>query len=303
MINEKEKYEELEERMFGIDAIDVPFDDSTNDFDESLEDIDFSEFKGKEFKKAFSSANKKIDRKSQRKKKKPLSKDFAVNKRATITGGEKKLSKVIVPDNQKVIVEGVSKFILSQSPKDIAIKNIGYYKGEKLTELILTFNNNSLLDFDTEIFNPSAPLDYLYATSLNLNDKIEVAGGFVSYSDVLFNLLANPTLIVNAKFVFAGALLTQQKSQPLIATNKQITGVAKISPINLDLKVDNMQVANDIVYFNVMDALNRPFIPDGMDVFKYKVLAGMTVTMAFFYKQISLKRVLLEEARNSKILL
>jgi hypothetical protein len=51
------------------------------------------------------------------------------------------------------------------------------------------------------------------------------------------------------------------------------------------------------------ESLNRPFIPDGMDVIKYTVLAGMTVTMAFFYKQVNLKKVFFQEARNSKKLL
>jgi hypothetical protein len=50
-------------------------------------------------------------------------------------------------------------------------------------------------------------------------------------------------------------------------------------------------------------SLNRPFIPDGMDVINYTVLKGNTVTMAFFYEQISLKKVFYEEARKSKNLL
>jgi hypothetical protein len=46
--------------------------------------------------------------------------------------------------------------------------------------------------------------------------------------------------------------------------------------------------------------LGRPFIPDGMDVIEYKILAGNSVTMCFFYKQVSLKKVFIEEARTSK---
>jgi hypothetical protein len=216
---------------------------------------------------------------------------------------EKKINKVIVPDNKKVIVEGVNKFILSQQPKDKIVKNIGYYQGKKLNELVLTFNNNSALDFDLEIFNPSMPLDYLYSTSLNLNDKVKVAGGEVSYTDVLFNLLANPTMVVNCKYVFSGPNVSQQKAQPLKVQNQSIEGVVKIHPLNLDIEVDTMQVASDIVFFDIMENLNRPFIPDGMDFISYKVLAGNTVTMAFFYEQISLKKVFYDEARKSRILL
>ena len=108
----------------------------------------------------------------------------------------KKINDVIVPTDRPVIVKGASDFIVSQ--KNDQIKNIGYYKGKKLKELILIFNNNSAVDFEVEIFQPSMPLDYLYSTGQNLNDKIQVAGGSVSYTDVLFNMLANPTFIPNA---------------------------------------------------------------------------------------------------------
>ena len=64
-----------------------------------------------------------------------------------------------------------------------------------------------------------------------------------------------------------------------------------------------MQVAKDIVFFDFFDTINRPYIPDGMDVIKYTVLPNMTVTMAFFYDQISLKKVFRKEARNDKGLL
>jgi hypothetical protein len=147
------------------------------------------------------------------------------------------------------------------------------------------------------------PLDYLQSTSQNLNDKIQVAGGAVSYSDVLFNLLANPMLIVNARFVFSGPNMIGQQAIPLSVQNKRVDGVVKIDPLNLGLQVDNMQVFGDIVNFDIMKTLNRAFIPDGMDIMKYKVLANHTVTMCFFYKQVSLKRVFYDEARKSKKLL
>lgn len=315
-----EEYENLESRLneyIQDNAYDdfIDSEEPFNDFDDSILDIDFSEIQGNDFKKSFSRVNQKISKKQTVKSnKRPIAKskvsvkrtirDIPVKKNATIYGSQqRKIGKVIVPKDRPVIVEGISKFILSQNKKDTALKQVGYYKGKKLKELVLTFNNQSALDFDLEIFNPSMPLDYLYSTSQNLNNKIQVAGGAVQYTDVLFNLLANPTLIPNCKFVFAGPQVTKQISIPLEMKNKEITGTEKIEPLNLALKIDNMQVAQDIVFFDMMQSLNRPFIPDGMDVIKYKVLAGMTVTMAFFYEQVSLKKVFYEEARNSKKLL
>lgn len=290
--------------------------DLAEDFDNSLSDIDFSQVEGKDFKSSFRRINREIDRKSydRKRKKKPLTKEFGVGSttatftksKARIMGkGPKKLSKVIVPRERTVIVKGVSDFILSDSKEADAVKNIGYYKGKKLKKLLLTFNNDSALDFNLELFNPSMPLDYLYSTSLNLNDKIQVGGpnSDVSYSDVLFNLLSNPTLIPNATIVISGPSVSQQMAQSMLFKNKTIAGDEYIDPQNMNLNIDNMQVANDIIYFDIMNKLNRPFVPDGMDVIQYKILAGNTVTMCFYYKQISLKRVMFQEARNSKKLL
>ena len=320
-----EDYEDLEGRLHdflhesGHTDIyeDASADSPFSDFNEYVEEIDFSQLDGDNFKHSFSKVNKNISKRTVKRTnatrrskigapgRPKLTKDFAVKRRATLLGQKpKKISKVLVPKDKPVIVEGVSKFILSQSPKDNAIRQIGYYKGEKLEQMILIFNNNdSAVDFQVEIFNPSMPLDYLYSTSQNLNNKIQVAGGTTQYSDLLFNILANPTMIPNCKFVFDGPQLAKQVSIPLEINNKNIAGVLKVDPINLALKFDTMQVANNIVFFDMQEALNRPFIPDGMDVIKYTVLAGMTVTMAFFYKQVSLKKVFYEEARKSKKLL
>lgn len=309
------------EKYIGIDASLREFEDIeqsnlednnqdlNEDFEETLTDIDFSEMRG-DFKKSFKKVNHKLAIKKSTKKhvsKKPLTKEFFVKSKAFVESpNDKKLAKVLVPRDRKVIVEGVNKFILNGDSKDDSIKNIGYYKGEKLNELVLTFNNNSALPFNLELFNPSMPMDYLQSTSLNLNDKIQVAGGEISYSDVLFNLLANPSLVVNAKFVFASPTPTQtqqQIAQSLQVKNKQITGVEKIHPLSVQLKIDNLQVASDIVYFDLSKSLNRPFIPDGMDVIGYTVQPAVSVTMCFYYKQISLKKVFFNEARNSKKLL
>lgn len=228
-----------------------------------------------------------------------------IQERATITGNGRggTTKRIIVPSSQKVIVEGVDRFILSKGKQEDNVKNIGYYKGKKLRELILTMNNNSALDFNLELFNPSEPLDYLFSTSGNLNNKIQVAGDIVSYSDVLFNILANPTHLVNAKFTFSGATYQSQINQPLIFKNKRITGEQLVEPMQLALKVDNMQVIQEIVFFDIYNSLNRPFIPNGMDVIQYKVLAGNTVTFAFYYEQKDLRKFFFKEARESKKLL
>jgi hypothetical protein len=230
--------------------------------------------------------------------------EIGVDKRAVLYGrGDKKISKVIVPDNRKVIVEGVSKFILSTDKRADACKSLGYYRGEKLKKLVLVFNNDSALDFNLELFNPSMPLAYLHSTSLDLNDKIDVAGVDISYSDILFNLIANPTMIINAKFVFSGANSTPQMDIPLIIKNKSLDGITRIDPYSLSLQLDNMQVQEKQVCFDVQGIMNRPFIPDGMDVAQYKVLAGNTIVMAFWYKQISMKKYFFKEARENKNIL
>jgi hypothetical protein len=221
--------------------------------------------------------------------------------------GKKTTERILVPQDRKVIVEGVDKFILSNSKENEAIKNIGYYKGEKLKELVLIINNNTPNDFEFELFNPSMPLDYLFSTSDNLNNRISVAGdNKVSYSDMLFNILANPTLLPNAKFVCENPTnpiqALNQFNQSLIFKNKNIAGFEKINPIQNALNIDLDQKQNKIIYWDIIGTLGRVFIPDGMDVISYKVLAGNIVTFGFYYKQVSLKRFFFKEARDKKIL-
>lgn len=332
-------------------------EDEFDSFDASVDDYDFSNIEGSNFKNAFVKVNtkiakviapsdrpvivegktrvtqrpidytkigrvkqptqeklqkknqlveKRLNKNAQKRTIQPFSpsQEIGVERRATVIGKNKKLiSKIIVPKDKEVIVEGVSKFILSSDKKHDKLRNVGYYKGEKLKEMVLIFNNDSGVDFVVDIFNLSMPLNYLYSTSLNLNDKIQVAGGNVQYSDLLFNLLANPTMIPNCKFTFSGRQLSEQIAIPLEVKNQDIKGSEKINPVNLSLKIDNMQFANDIIFFDMQESLNRPFIPNGMDFISYKVLAGMTVTMAFFYKQVDLKKVFYEEARKSKEIL
>jgi hypothetical protein len=215
--------------------------------------------------------------------------------------------RIIVPQDRKVIVEGVDKFILSNTKESDAIKNIGYYKGEKCSELILIINNTTPNDFEFELFNPSMPLDYLFSSSQDLNARILVAGSNkVSYSDVLFNLLANPTILPNAKFIVTNPTDEAQKNlqfnQSLIFKNKNIAGNEVIRPVYNALNIDVDQTQNEIIYWDIQQTLGRVYIPDGMDVISYKVLAGNTVTFAFYYKQISLKKFFFKEARNKTIL-
>lgn len=279
---------------------------------EVIDEIDFSEIEGKSFRSSLNNFNRNYYKKNRKKysltpKELPLSKSFGVESRARIIGknnNPKDINRIIVPSDRKVIVEGVDSFILNNGKSCEGVKNIGYYNCKKLQELIITMSNDSLNDFNLELFNPSMPLDYLFATSGNLNNKVIVAGGVVAYSDILFNILANPTHIVNAKFAYAGTnstLVSNQISQPLIFKNKRITGDVKVEPLNTQLKLDIYQFQPDILFFDFQESLNRPFIPDGMDVIQYKVLAGASVTFSFYYRQKSNKRFFLKEARNKKL--
>jgi hypothetical protein len=347
----------LDQFLFGSDSK-SSYEDSDNfdEFDESVEDIDFSSLDGENFKTNFTKVNTKIQKvivpqdrsvivegTARRRFKRPevrkavkevkqtrdtqksasnnvsrrsnvikpfarrkVIQDLPVEKNATIRGRNRKLiSKVIVPRDREVIVEGISKFILSQDKRDEKIKQIGYKDGKKLKELILEINNDTDIDFNLNLFDPSMPLDYLYATSQNLNNRVTVAGGNAQYSDICFNLLANPPIIHSAYFTFSGpsGQLTKQTALAMKFINKNMQGYKKIDPVNLSLKIDNMQTFNYVIAFDLNDSLNRPFIPDGMDVINYTIFAGMRVTMAYFYEQVQIKDVFYEEARESKRLL
>jgi len=269
--------------------------------DDSFNDIDFSDFKG-DFKKNVKSISKKVSSRQPmpvKRKLNRLSKEFAVAKKTNIISkNEKSIGKVIIPRDRKVIVEGVNSFILADTKETDLYKKIGYYKGKKLQQLVLVFNNNSPVDFTLELFNPSMPLDYLYSTSQNLNSVIQVAGGQVSYTDVLFNILANPVFIPNATVTISGPLQTQQKAVPFLITNKFVNGFTKIEPLNLALQIDNMQVEGNNISFDFYDILNKPYVPDGMEIISYQILAGNTVTIGFFYEQKSIKKLFFPEARK-----
>ena len=280
-------------------------EEPVDDFSSSVQDINFSEFRGANFKKSFSKANHKIKFRTSLKKpsikhlgkNKPLSQDIGVEHWADIYGGQKKITKVIVPSDRKTIVQGVSKFILAQDTKSNSLRNIGYYEGRRLQEMVLIFDNNSAIDFTLSLFNPSFPLDYLYSTGLVLNDKIEVNGGVVSYTDLLSNITANPTAIRNAKFVIGGPRILEQKNISLQVQNKWVNGTSDITPVSLALQIDSMQVEGWTINFDISEMLKRPYIPDGMDVINYRVLAGNTVTMCFYYEQKSIKKFWFPDAK------
>ena len=292
-----------------IDTDDEEFENG-NGFD--ITEIDFSNLSGSS-KEKFKKIKRKTSTAKVIKKKQRLEKPTAKTKRIIAEKnveydfkqrkGSKTETQIKLPDNREVLIEGVDKFILSTDISATAVKNIGYYKGEKLQELVLIINNTSPTDLDIQLFNPSSPLDYLYSTSNNLNTRILVAGdNKVSYSDLMFNILANPTLIPNAKFAVAGVQKIAQINQPLTFINKNIAGHEKIFPIQNALNIDIDQQQNDILYWDIQKTLGRVYVPDGMDILSYKVLAGMTVIFGFYYKQVQLKKVFWEETRNVGIL-
>ena len=287
------------------------FEDEPDENVLDIEDIDFSNISGKNTQEKL----KKISRKTSTAKVVPKKKRLApansksrkivaekdVNYRFNKIKGRQTITTMQLPDDREIVLKGVDEFILSQN--NAPIKNIGYYKGEKLGELILIINNDSPIDFTLEFFNPSSPLDYLYATTDNLNNSIAVAGDFkVSYTDLLFNILANPILIANAKFVATGLQANAQFNQAMIFKNKNIAGHQKVMPIQNSLNIDIDQNQKQIVYWDIQKTLGRVYSPNGMDVMEYTILAGNQVVFGFYYKQLTLNKVFLPELRNKGVL-
>lgn len=274
--------------------------------DESLLDLNFSQFNGdlKSSLKQIGTELKKRKprpRKVARKKKSRLSKVVPVKGPTMINGREKEISRVLVPRDRAVRVEGASNFILSTNPDDTAAKTIGFYKGKPLKPLILIMNNDSPHDFTVELFNPSQMMDYLVSNTGNLNNKIMVAGGTAAqYSDIVWYMLANPTMIINGKFIVSGAAADAQRQQRLGFKNKNLMGEQFISPLSMSSNLDTMQFQSNTLNFDILRDLGRPSIPDGMETITYTVLAGNTVTFCFYYKQVLLRNEAFQEARNVK---
>ena len=287
------------------------FEDEPDENELDIEDIDFSNISGKNTQEKL----KKISRKTSTAKVVPKKKRLApansksrkivaekdVNYRFNKIKGRQTITTMQLPDDREIVLKGVDEFILSQN--NAPIKNIGYYKGEKLDELILIINNDTPIDFTIELFNPSSPLDYLYATTDNLNNRIAVAGDFkVSYTDLLFNILANPVLIANAKFQATGLQANDQFNQPMIFKTKNIAGHQKVFPIQNSLNIDIDQTQKQIIYWDIQKTLGRVFSPNGMDILEYTILAGTNVVFGFYYKQLTLNKVFLPELRNKGVL-
>lgn len=157
------------------------------------------------------------------------------------------------------------------------------------------------MDFTLELFNPSMMLDYLYSTGQNLNNKVQVAAGTgASYSDVVYHMIANPTLIPNAKLIVSGPQAQAQQNVSMAFKNKNIAGEQVVNPLNVPQNLDTMQFQSSVIAFDIMKQLDRPFIPDSMDVINYTVLAGNTVTLCFYYKQRKLKKFFWKEAKDKR---
>lgn len=315
------------------------FDEGFDEIDDLLDDFDFSNFDGNSFPENFAKVKSKIKkvivptnrtlivegetsqtskmnlpkraarsltRKTSIKKQQQNVVDIPVEEGAVIKGRNGKLvSKIIIPKSRNVIVEGASKLMLSEDKRDDLVKKLGYFNGKKLQELIIQIDNTGEVDFPLNLFDPSMPLDYLYNTSQNLNNKIVVGGGALQYSDLMFNILANPPIIHSAYFTFEGTQgqIRNQESLAMQFVNKNAQGFRKVDPVNLSLKIDNMQTFNNVIAFDLHDSLNRPFVPDGMDTINYTIYAGVQATLVFFYEQVHLKDLYYEEARKSKTLL
>lgn len=342
-IQEYDLHGRLNQFLSGERSEDSFNDDDFDHIDTLIDDIDFTNFDGDNFKQNFARVKSKINKvvvpagrevviegrkrpariskipmpKSGQKsslksdssiKQKPDIQDIPVQdgEQVILKGRNKKLvSKVMIPKDRNVIVEGASKMMLSEDKRNNLVKQLGYFQGKKLQELIIEIDNQSENDFPVALFDPSMPLDYLYSTSQNLNNRITVGGGALQYSDLMFNILANPPLIHSAYITIEGTN-SQILSQEVLAmqfANKNAQGYKKIDPVNLSLKLDTMQFFNNVIAFDLHESLNRPFIPDGMDVINYTIYAGVKATIVFFYEQIHIKDVYYDEARKSKILL
>jgi len=318
---ETEYPDEIEgERSEGIivaDELDgLDFSNLNGDFKSSLKKLTgHSERKNKEFKKRakVDVGNSKNRRKTSNKKivnSLKLKDSWGVNKKATIVSNKRNaISDIYVPDDRKVIINGVNQFILSDSQDIDDAKNIGYYKGKKLKEMVFIVNNDGSNDFNFEFFNPSSPLDYYQATGQNINDRISVSGSNVDgvqFTDVLWNMQSNPTNIHGCRVTITSPsnnIMFEQRQQDFNLIQKDLRACVVIRSVNIGQLLDAYQFQGNIISFNFNKELKRPYIPDGMDVLKYTIKAGCTVSIAFYYEQKMLKKYFYKEARDNKLLM
>jgi hypothetical protein len=239
-----------------------------------------------------------------------LHKDWGVKKFANIQSkGRKAITNVIVPRDRKTIIEGVNRFILSDNCGAVDLKSIGYCNGKKLKEMVFIINNEGNINYTVEFFNPSTPMDYYQATSQNINDKISVAGqnvNGVQYTDVMWHMMSNPTRIINSKIVITApndTILFAQRDFNFGITQKDLRAYTDTEPINIPQLLDKFQFQSNILAFNFQNELNRPYVPDGMDILRYTILAGCTVSIAFYYEQKMLKKYFYKDLRDNKHIL
>jgi hypothetical protein len=264
---------------------------------EEIDDIDFSELRGG-VKTSLKKANTKVN---QKKKKRPMVRTKGGLKRRVPRKKKKRIeAKVLVSDDRKIIIEGVDKFMMSND--NDSEKKIGWYKGEKLKQLAFTIDNTDGVEFEVDLFRPSERTSYLIANSQDLNDKIIVgAGTTVSYQDIVMNMLSNPAMLLHVQMTFAGQNVSGQLNQPLRFMSSNIASEQVVKPVATQLFFDIQQFQNNTVRFSLIDRLQRGYVPDGLDWIRYKVLAGTSVNMVFFYKQQHLKDFFFKETRNNSV--
>lgn len=225
--------------------------------------------------------------------------------------GKKDNSKgsISVPSDREVIINGVNNFILNKEDCGaLDLKSIGYCNGKKLKEMVFIINNEGNIDFTAELFNPSTPMDYYQATSQNINDKISVAGqgvDGVQYTDVLSHMMSNPTRIINSRITITAPdnnKLLAQRNINFGISQKDLRAYIDTTPINIPQLLDKFQFQSNIIAFNFAKELNRPYVPDGMDILRYTVLAGCTVSIAFYYEQKMLKKYFYKDMRDNKMI-
>jgi hypothetical protein len=275
----------------------VDFDGTEDDriTPDEIEDIDFSEIKGG-LKSSLKKANTKVN---QKKKKRPLVKTKGGVKRRIPRKKKKVQTRVVVSDDREIIINSVDKFILGGNEEE---KKIGWYKGEKLKQLALTIDNTDGVEFELDLFRPSERTSYLIANSQDLNDKIRIgAGDTVSYQDIVTNMMSNPAMLLHVQMTFSGQNVSGQLNQPLRFLSANIASEQYVKPIAVQLFFDIQQFQNNTVRFSLIDRLQRGYVPDGLDWIRYKVLAGTSVNMIFFYKQQNIKEFFFKETRNNSV--
>jgi transposase len=208
---------------------------------------------------------------------------------------------------QKMMEQNSRVFV--SEPTIPAAEGLYRYMGPKIGVENVGFAAEGNINYTVEFFNPSTPMDYYQATSQNINDKISVAGqnvNGVQYTDVMWHMMSNPTRIINSKIVITApndTILFAQRDFNFGITQKDLRAYTDTEPINIPQLLDKFQFQSNILAFNFQNELNRPYVPDGMDILRYTILAGCTVSIAFYYEQKMLKKYFYKDLRDNKHIL